>query len=379
MATRGAGGYRRSMRQAARLAALIAAAGCAAAPQDDPTPVDVVDAALAARLQQVLDDGRAALGAPAIVLAVRVPGQGTWIGASGTPTAGGEDAVDPALAFGLGSITKSFVTVLVLDLVDEGALDLDDPVATWLPDLPGADRTTVRHLLSHTSGLANYTEIGAFYAMLLADEPEPTTPDEVIALAAAEGLAFEPGSAWAYSNTGFHVAGRIAEEVTGEPLAGLLEARVLAPHGLDRTWLLGEPARAELAPGHVNAQPAFPIDPAWQWAAGGLASDVGDLVNWGVALLEGEALAPHRARMTVRATALDADGDPAPYGLGLYLRDNGCGPVVGHTGSTMGYQSDLFRTEDGLVVAALQNDFTFEVSDVAVAACLAARDATGTP
>src|SRR5215218_5820279 len=135
--------------------------------------------------------------------------------------------VDPDVAWNIGSATKTFVAVVVLQLAEEGRLDLDAGIAAYLPDLPGADRITPRQLLAHTSGLGEYGDQPA----LRNDMQRVWTPSELIALAEAAGRFGEPGAAHHYSNTGYIVLGEIIEQVTGHPWADEVTTRISAPLG----------------------------------------------------------------------------------------------------------------------------------------------------
>ncbi len=370
---------------------LLAVGGCTGT--GDEVPTDAVDtditscvpvplseeatlpAATAEALQAALEAALQANGAPGAAVAVRVPGQGVWVGVAGLEEVATQTPMDDGFALAWGSITKTAVAALFLRLEDEGAVSLDDTVDGWFPELPGAAQIHLRDLLSHTSGLRNFTAMPAFFQMLAAQDATGWTPRGIVELAADEGLDFEPGTDWSYSNTNFHVLGLIAEAVTGDTLPRALHVRVRDPAGLSRTWLRGfqDPSVcAPVATGHLGSDPAFPLDPAWQWAAGGFFSDVRDLLRWGLVLFEDPAFRSVIDRMAVPATIPGRDA-PAPYGMGLYLSSNACGPIRGHTGSTMGYQSDLFVTDDGIVVAVLQNDFVREATSIAEALCVTAR------
>ncbi|MCB9666298.1 MAG: beta-lactamase family protein [Alphaproteobacteria bacterium] len=339
-----------------------------------------LDPALAAALQEVLDTERSRLGAPGATLAVHVPGRGSWVGASGTRD---EDQLEPVRStdgFLYGSITKTFVAALVLQLEDEGLLARTDTVDRWYPDLPQADAITLDLLLQHGSGLVDYTDLPSFLAAVVGQDDSGRPVDDVIAEAGARGLRFPPGTAWSYSNTNYFVLGRVLERLTGEALEDLVRTRLTGPGGLDTIHLSGfdpEPACAPQVAGFNYGVPGWSLDPRWQWASGGLGGDVRDLLRWGRALFDATLVPPaHLALMRDRALfPEEGTTAPAPYGRGMRLEDTPCGFVEGHTGSTNGFQSDLFRTEDGIVVAALHDEFGAEVSDLAYAACVRAREA----
>lgn len=154
--------------------------------------------------------------------------------------------------------------------------------------------------------------------------------------------------------------------MTGQPLHSLLRERMHQPLALTGTWMEGEeegsfaPVRGYLSGIDVTPQ----VDPSWTWASGGLVGPALDVSRWMEALVLGDVL-PEGAREDQQTPVAPA-GEQAPYGLGLYIVDRGHGRLLGHTGSTMGFQSDCFVHPDtGWVVTVLENDFGAEASDVA--------------
>jgi D-alanyl-D-alanine carboxypeptidase len=344
------------------LAALLVAATVVWWPRDRPAvPPTGVSAPPASRaptdpavLQQQLD-GVVEAGAPGVVGLVRT-GERTWQGASGL---GDLRANRPARAgdrFRVGSVTKSFVAALVLQLVGEGRLSLDDNLERWLPGLvPGGEKITVRQLLNHTSGLYNYTD----------DLPEPPRrfrPRELVAMATGHKPLFAPGTQFSYSNTNYILAGMIVERVTGDPLADQLQRRIFQPLGLGDTQLpttqraLGGPHARGYAPpdkdwqvsdGPARLVDVTEMDTSWGWAAGAMVSTTADLARFYQALLGGRLLPPEllrQMRTTVDASQL---GHGTRYGLGLEVLRLGCGVELwGHGGSLEGYQTTAFSTPD---------------------------------
>ncbi|WP_432503129.1 serine hydrolase domain-containing protein [Kineococcus arenarius] len=291
--------------------------------------------------------------------------------------------------FRAGSITKTFVATVVLQLVAEGRVELDEPVSRHLPGLlPDGDRITVRMLLQHTSGLANYT------ALIPADPSAVPTPEayeqvryqhhearDLIALAAARPLDFEPGTAWNYSNTGYLVLGELVEAVTGEPYASAVEQRVLEPLGLRGTSLPGD--RVNLPAPHAHGYARIGgevvnvtrLNPSVASSAGELVSTTADLDRFLDALLDGELLPPELLAEMKRTTEVS----PA-YGLGLTVAPLQCGTgvttVYGHDGGIPGYLSTALSTEDtgerlvaSLTTAADPGEFRGQVELLAEAFC----------
>ncbi|MEO6086425.1 MAG: serine hydrolase domain-containing protein [Umezawaea sp.] len=161
---------------------------------------------------------------------------------SGIAEWGGDRPVPPDGRFRIGSIKKVFVSTVVLQLVGEGKVDLDAPVARYLLGLlPDGDRITVRMLLQHTSGLYNYTNgLPLDPASFETIRYKHWEPEELVALATAKPLDFPPGTKWSYSNTNYIVAGMLVEKITGKPYAQAVERRVLQPLRLRDTSVPGD-------------------------------------------------------------------------------------------------------------------------------------------
>lgn len=256
----------------------------------------------------------------------------------------------------IGSITKSFTAVVVLQLVDEGRLGLDDTIESRLPGLlrgKGIDGNaiTVRQLLNHSSGLPDY-EAEVTEPIL---EGRYLEPREMLDIALAKPAVFEPGKSWSYSNTNYVVAGLLAQKITGRPLAEEIQRRVIAPAGLRHTYFPapGEIAIREKHPhGYRQETPGGPlrdvtdIDPSAAWAAGGMVSTNSDLARFYDALLDGDLVAAE-----LRDDLLTpAEHSPAAfgYGLGVMNFQLSCGGSYwGHYGGIPGYLTFSGATGDG--------------------------------
>ncbi|MEZ4267358.1 MAG: serine hydrolase domain-containing protein [Myxococcota bacterium] len=314
-----------------------------------------LEPALQIALEAAVDAEFAAVEAPGVQVTVVVPGQGRWSRDQGLADADLGLALVPGDRFRVGSVTKTFVTALILQRVEEGTLALDDPADQWLTGFDFGAGITLERLLNHTSGLFNYTDDANF----LGKSTAPATPTEIIAWARAHGDVFAPGADWSYSNTGFYVLGLAVEAVAGEPLAEVLRSRLLAPQGLGDTFFESfEPMPGGRVTGHALGSPVEGLlDMSWAWAAGGMVSNGDDLCRWAEALYRGDVLSPASRAALVAPAALPG-GKFAAYGLGSYLDTRGGVSVVGHTGSTMGFRGEVFiHLASGTCVAVLSNDF----------------------
>jgi D-alanyl-D-alanine carboxypeptidase len=283
----------------------------------------------------------------------------------------------------VGSITKTMVATVALQLVGEGRLRLDDTLEQWLPGVvPGADAITIRMLLNHTSGIFNYTDDPDFIPTVLADPYRYWSPAELVAVATAHPPVFAPGTGWSYSNTGYILVGLVLEKVTGRPIQTLLERRVISPLQLHDTFFAtsgrfrGSYAHGYIPPslsgeGYLDAS-GWP--PSWAWAAGAVVSTAPDLARFYRALMSGRLLAP---RLLAQMTTTVAVAEGFGYGLGIYTMDTPCGTVWGHDGGIPGYVSfaytDRRGSRSGVLLLPTQPDDAIAASGQAVlvtAVCL---------
>ncbi|GHH06171.1 serine hydrolase domain-containing protein [Amycolatopsis oliviviridis] len=250
--------------------------------------------------------------------------------------------------FRVGSITKTFVSTVLLQLSGEGKVELDVPVVRYLPGLIDG-RITVRQVMQHTSGLYNYTNA----LPLDPDQFEKIrykhwTPQELLKISTDKPLDFGPGTRWSYSNTNYVVAGLLVEKLTGKPYEQAVEQRILKPLRLDGTEVPGDDAdiHGPHAHGYVTVagkpNDITRINPSVAWAAGEIISTTRDLDTFGVALAGGKLLKPAQQREIGKTTAISPG-----YGLGLEVQTLSCGTKVwGHSGGIPGYSSLLMTTQD---------------------------------
>ncbi|MFJ8436955.1 serine hydrolase domain-containing protein [Kitasatospora sp. NPDC094019] len=260
----------------------------------------------------------------------------------------------------IGSNSKVFTAVVVLQLVAEGKVGLDANVDTYLPGLvrgEGIDgrNITVRQLLQHTSGLPEYVDREG----ILKDPKRYYEPRTLLDAALAQKAHFAPGTDWEYNNTGYLLAGLIIQKVTGRPLGEEITKRVIDRIGLRHTYFP--------TPGDMTIHEAHPkgyqraangtlsdyteLDPSWGWAAGAVVSTNTDVNRFYGALLGGRLLpAAQLAQMRTTVPA-EAVGPGVRYGLGLVSRPLSCGGVAwGHGGTIPGYETAGGATEDGRAV-----------------------------
>jgi D-alanyl-D-alanine carboxypeptidase len=283
-------------------------------------------------------------------------------GTTSSAVAGDANAAgDPIVAdtpFRVGSISKSFVATMVLQLVDEGSVDLDETLSTYLPDTRIGGDVPIRMLLNHSSGLRNYTDRSAFIPDVFEDRSRVFTPDEILAWV-EDAVTDEPGQHFAYSNTNYILLGQLIERVAGIDLDSALQQRISEPLGFEATHFAtvatanpdGLAAPWSSAVFHGDPDAAYDSIASSAWAAGSLTSTTGELATFFDALFADKLVSP---------AALDemTEAGPDGYGLGLGILDHPSGTrFYGHDGGIPGYTSfAAFDPSTGDAVVVLTNN-----------------------
>jgi len=353
--------------------------------------------ALTDTLQRVLDDVRERSGVPGVNAGV-VLENGTVIAiASGFADTVTREPMRPSSLLLQGSVGKTYVAAVALQLVQEGRLDLDAKVSTYLGDepwfaqVPNHADVTVRQLMNHTSGIVRYEFDERFIADLLAQPDKVWRPEEQIAYLAGSEPPFAAGAGWDYSDTNYLVLGLIIERLTGDTYYAELGRRILRPLALvgtvpsDRRRIpglvqgYGGPDNP-FGPAEMLVDGVFAFNPQFEWTGGGIASTAADLARWGKALYEGRAF--DAALLPVMLDGVPARlGPNTRYGLGVIIRATPLGESWGHSGFFPGYLTELAYFPDYRVAVAVQvNSSDFRALRMSPAAMLLelARAATGT-
>ncbi|MFE6865448.1 serine hydrolase domain-containing protein [Kitasatospora sp. NPDC057692] len=344
-------------------AAVVALAPTAAVAADgDSRSAAIVTADAAARvdlgpeLRAVVERGAstAALGE------ARENGRRVWRDSAGVTDIDSQRPVRADGRFRIGSVTKTFVSTVVLQLVDEGKLRLDDPVEHYLPGLvPNGGAITLRQLLNHTSGLYDYLDDPRFLfhdeaslRSYLANRRWTTwSPAQLIEVGVQGTPYFAPGQGWHYSNTNYVLLGELVRKVTGRAWQSEVDRRIVKPLHLDETTF--QNTRTAVPGPHAHGYVTLPegladvtrLSPSFGDAAGNGISTGADLNRFHAALFGGRLLSP--ARLAEMTTAVPAPMIGAHYGLGLIRYDLPCGEVWGHTGGLPGYNTVWLGAKDG--------------------------------
>ena len=325
------------LRRLAFASALLAAAAPALAGSDLP-PETV------AAIEKIVAAEMAASSLPGVAVGVWIPNEGAYVAATGVANLESGAARDVGDPFRIGSVTKTMIGTVVLQLADEGALSLDAPIATWFPDFPNGDAITVDDLLRMRSGIPDFwtdEAVAAYYA----DPLHPPSMAEMIDRSAAAGDRFEPpDGATVYANVNFLLLDRIVAEVSGTTTAEALAARVFAPLDMaDSEYATGTDVPGPLrgygrnaATGAFEDKTAADVEPVG--GAGAAISTLADLERFVRALCAGTLVEPATQERRLKTEAFRGAPEIVRYGEAVTT----IGPYCGHNGTIMGFSTEAW-------------------------------------
>ena len=275
----------------------------------------------------------------------------------------------------VGSNTKTFVAVVVMQMVQEGKVGLDEPIETYLPGLirgEGVDgsRITVRQLLQHTSGLPEYTDTTPGSGDIFQIKDHYIPPRDLLDTALGKPAAFEPGTQWKYTNTNYVVLGMLVERVSQRPVGEQIDQRIVKKLGLSHTYFPApgeEKIRGTHPQGyHLSAggklEDITEMDPAWAWAAGAMVSTPSELNTFFQAVFDGRLLS--QASIDEMKKGVDTGAGGAVYGLGLIGTPLSCGGTSwGHNGGIHGYRTYDAVGPDGTAVTVAVTALPTAIAD----------------
>lgn len=314
-------------------------------------------------LDAAITQWQAKFQAPGVVAGVWIPGQGSYVAARGLANEATGKPMEISDHFRIGSVTKTFVATVLLQLADEKAINLDDPVSNYLSYVPNGQNIKLRELVNMTSGLFDYLQDPNFDQETLSDRSRVWSPMELINTGLSHPPVFTPpGSQFDYSNTNFVLLGVIIEQVTGQPLAQVLQQRIFTPLGLKNTsWPTTSAMPVPYASG-VTTQTlsgekgdATHFDPSFTFAAGNLISNLDDLRVWMKSVATGTLLSPAMQQQRLQFVTV-SEVEKVGYGLGI-ANTNGW---LGHAGILPGYNTTAFylpKLDATIVVEVNSNIF----------------------
>lgn len=307
--------------------------------------------AIDAMLQRYLKPGR-----PGAVVLVTDHGAQLFRKAYGLAKVSENVALHPGMSLRVGSITKQFTAAAIMLLAEQGKLALSDQVGQYLPAFAGADSpVTIEHLLTHTSGIRNYTELPHFVERMNSD----VSVEDGIAFFKDAKPEFAPGDRFAYSNSNYFLLGAIIERVSGMPYADFMARNVFEPLQLTHTRIETGTAPADVI-GYTQERRKVTVSPdysmCWPYAAGALLTSVDDLALWDQAIVQGKLLKPESWQRMATSYRLHGTR-PTGYGYGFFIRSIRGKAAIEHGGDIGGFSADVMRfPQEGIFIAVLANN-----------------------
>lgn len=307
-------------------------------------PAVAADEDLSSKIASIMKETFPADGPGAAVIVVK-GGEVVYEGAVGMADIEHGVPLTAESVFRLGSITKQFTAAAILLLAEREQLSLDDPITKYLPDYPTHGHTiTIRHLLTHTSGIFNYTDIPGYMATKIRRD---LTTEELIDVFESLPMNFAPGERFGYSNSGYVLLGAIIEEVSEQSYADFMEENVFDPLGMERTYYGSHmriiPNRAEgYAYGADEPVHAPYLSMTQPHAAGSLLSTVGDLAIWDAALYT-DALLTAESREAMFTKPTLNSGEESNYAFGFMIGEFRGTPSISHGGGIPGFVTNAIR------------------------------------
>lgn len=331
---------------------------------------DGLDAATTEALNAAAGTSFEETSAPGAVVAVRTP-EGTWVATVGFQDWERTVPMTADINQRVGSVTKTFTVTALLQLAEDGALSLDDPIEQYVPGMPNGT-ATLGQLAEMRSGIPSYTFDEGFQTTLFSDPNYVWEPQQLVDLVKGEEAMYPPGEMTFYSNTNLILLGMVIEQVTGKPIDQVMQEQIIEPLGLEHTVMPTDGAYPGPHPQGYTMQgvdgdtPSDATDwnPSWGWTAGSMISNVDDLLVWGEALATGEGILSPETQAE-RLDSFDFDipvyagpGKTAPqtparaYGLGLGLALD----WYGHEGELPGFNTYVQHYEpEGITLVVMVN------------------------
>ncbi|MCC2625980.1 MAG: hypothetical protein K0R14_1853 [Burkholderiales bacterium] len=313
------------------------------------------------KLQQVITNARSKYNISAISLSISLPGQ-TKIAnyTSGTVSKQDITPITPNNLFQIGSITKNFTAVLILQLVENKQLSLNDPLGKYLPEYPLWRSITIRQLLNHTSGLYDYIDTSNWWEYIAEHRDKVWQPQELLAIAYKHKPYFTPGNGWHYSNTNYVLAGLVIEKASGKSLEGQMQ-NLLKLANLNNSYYLPKPypknILEKMVHGYYQDFDQTTINGSWGHGAAALISTPSQVVIWVKELFNGSIISK-QSLITMQKSVVLSSGrltnnmENPTYGLGMFSMNTPAGVIWLTPGLTSGYRSLwVYMPCDGVIFA----------------------------
>ncbi|MEN8224003.1 MAG: serine hydrolase domain-containing protein [Bacteroidota bacterium] len=317
------------------------------AKHDEPIKQALFPKAYKVQIDEMISETLESTNVPGVILGVWIDGVGEYCISEGTSNITTNDPMETDFHFRVGSVTKTFTGLAVLMLADEGLIDLDEPVQTYLPDknIPRGDEITVRMLGDMTSGLYSYTYDSIFGAEFLNNPDKVWYPDSLLALAFRNENLFDPGTDFFYCNTNTIILGLLVEKISNKTIPDFLKEKILMPLELANTYW---PHGSFIPPSYAHGYTVQTIDghmadatywnPSWAFTAGQLISTIKDLRTHIESLAKGGLISEEMLREQQQWIVIPNKGK---YGFGISNKNG----WLGHIGSIPGYNTAMYRHE----------------------------------
>lgn len=324
-----------------------------------------------------------ACGCPGAVAAYSIAGGEVVVSAAGFADREAGLVMHETALMPVGSIGKMFVSALTLLLAREAEFSLDDTISNWVVDEPWfqelrfGKEITIRHLLNHSSGIADHVKTEAFiqdvsnrFALDVESDPDFVySPESLIRFVSKNEPRFAPGEGYEYSDTGYLILGILIEKITGNSYYDELVKKIINPLDLSLTVPADRRNFAGLAAGYADPESVFGaigktagneellFHPLNEWTGGGLVSNSGDLVSWITALFRGELLTENELEELISSVS----NENSKYGLGISLSTTRFGIGYGHTGEFPGYRTGVLYLPEYKLALAVQFNTDYHV------------------
>ncbi|MBU4350258.1 beta-lactamase family protein [bacterium] len=315
-------------------------------PAGSPEPEGKIEEELKILMDSVIAESHV----PGLVAGIWAPDKGvSFIYTAGVSDLETNAPIDEDMIFRIGSNTKTFTITVLLQLVDEGLINLSDPLSKYLPEYPRADEVSIEMLTNMRSGIYNYSESEYFSSKMFEDPTLFWLPEELIAITEEHPYYFEPGTDFHYSNTNTIIVGEIIEMVTGNSLESEINKRIIDKLGLKNTSYLN--GGVEIPGYHPKAYYAGDYDPdfiecsewldcSWAGAAGSIVSNIFELKIYVEALVDGYFLSDELQQSRLKGHEMP--GSNKKYGMGIFSYDN----FYGHNGGYPGFTSLMMHSSE---------------------------------
>jgi len=326
------------------------------------SPSFAQNAALKQKIQAKLDSICTAAKYPGLTFAMVLPDNTEWTFAAGMADSAKHQPMKVSDWMLQGSVGKTYVSAVAMQLIKEGKFSLDDKVSkylghyAWYSRMPNAQDITIKNLMQHTSGIMRYEFKEAFTKDLTANPDKVWKPEELLSYVLDEKPNFKAGEGWEYADTNYIVLAMIMEQVTGKKYYDMLNDRILKPLHLTETLPSNKRHLKGLVQGYAGKNNDFGhqsevlatngdfiINPQFEWTGGGIYSTTRDLAKWGKMLYEGKAFNPDMLATMEEGVSARMLGRNATYGLGVIIRPSDVyGTSYGHSGFFPGYLTEMY-------------------------------------